>query len=106
MTTEIYATNVDAGGTDLRWDRYVPIAGGPTWPAALTLHGGGYKSGNRGPGFVAQDLANAGFISFAPDFRLAPPHLEMNDPINPGDGQGLPPVQNSDGRPPQQTDDI
>src|SRR5262245_12660405 len=74
-TNEVFATNIDAGGTDLRWTRLVPSSGGPTWPAAVVIHGGQYKSGTRGPQVVAQDLANAGFLTFAIEYRLAPPHV-------------------------------
>lgn len=102
MTVEVFATNIDAGGTDLRWSRFTPISGGPTWPAAVVLHAGGFKTGNRGPGDISQDLANAGFLTFAAEYRLAPPHTPMNS-VSPGDGQQDPP---SDGRPPQQTDDV
>lgn len=105
FTTLVYATNVDAGSpsTDLRWDRYIPGSGGPTWPTVVLIHGGYYNSGNRGPQAMAGDLQNAGFLVFAIEYRLAPPHTEMNDPNPPGDGQQDPP---SDGRPPQQTNDV
>jgi acetyl esterase/lipase len=102
-TTEVYATNVDAGGTDLRWLRTVPTSGGPTWPAAVVVHGGNYKSLAPGPISVAQDVANAGYLSLAIEHREAPPHTAMSTAGPPGDPQADPP---SDGRPPQQTDDV
>jgi len=94
--TETYATNVDGAGTYLRWDRYTPTFGGPTWPTVLVMHGGGYKTGSRGPYFVAQDLQAAGFLALAADYRLAPTHTTMPQQVDPP----------SDGRPPQQTTDM
>src|SRR2546423_2393055 len=102
-TLEVYATNIDSGGTDLRWKVYLPISGGPTYPAVILGHGGEFKQGDPGPSNVAQDLANNGFVTFAVEYRLAPPHIEMTNAGPPGDGQQDPP---SDGRPPQQTDDM
>lgn len=102
-TPEVFATDVDAGGTDLRWYPYIPAAGGPTFPTVVLFHGGQFKQQTPGPGNVAQDLANAGFLTFAAEFRLAPPHTEMTNSGPPGDGQQDPP---SDGRPPQQTLDV
>src|SRR5215510_7177434 len=83
-TIEVFATNIDAGGTDLRWKRFVPISGGPRWPAALVIHGGRFKSGDPGPASIAQDLANAGYLAFANEYRLAPPHTEMTNAGPPG----------------------
>jgi acetyl esterase/lipase len=102
-TTEIYATDVDAAGTDLRWRRFVPSTGGPTWPVVILAHGGQFKSQDLMPGNVTQHLTDAGYLVLIIEFRLAPPHTVMNDPNPPGDGQQDPP---SDGRPPQQTDDV
>jgi hypothetical protein len=99
---EVYATNIDAGGTDLRWERFVPTSGGPTWPAVLVIDGAGFQAGTA-PVYVAQDLANAGYLAFAAEHRLAPPHTTMTNAGPPGDGQQDPP---SDGRPPEQTDDV
>ncbi len=105
VTTEVYATNVNSAGTDLRWDRYVPIAGGPAWPAVVLVHVGGYKTGNRGPAGVAQDLANAGFLVFAIEYRLAPPASPMLSAGPPGDPQFSADLA-TDGRPPNQTNDV
>ena len=33
-TTEVFATNVDGAGTDLRWYVYTPTTGGPPWPVS------------------------------------------------------------------------
>src|ERR1051326_4705415 len=94
--TETYASNVDGAGTNLTWNRYTPLTGGPTWPAAVVIHGGGFNKGGVGPYFVAQDLAAAGFLAFAIQYRLAPPHTAFPGQVDPP----------SDGRPPQQTDDV
>ena len=42
-TTEVFATNVDGAGTDLRWYVYTPTTGGPPWPAVVYAQGGGYN---------------------------------------------------------------
>lgn len=107
-TTEVYATNVDAAGTDLRWVKFLPLSAGP-WPAALVIHEGGYKNGNPGPSNVAADLAAAGFLTFAIEYRLAPIANGMTNAGPPGDPQFTPLngyANGSDGRPPQQTNDV
>jgi len=101
-TTEVFATNVDGAGTDLRWYVYTPTTGGPPWPAVVYAQGGGYKSGSP-IGQIAADCAAAGFITFAAEHRLAPPHTEMTNAGPPGNGQQDPP---SAGHPPEQTDDV
>ncbi len=88
--TEIYGIAPD--GTALHWVVYAPAGAGP-WPAVLVIHGGGFKSGGPESGaVVAADLAGAGFLAFAIEYRLAPP--------------GSLPGQKSTGRFPQQTDDV
>jgi acetyl esterase/lipase len=90
--TELYGTASD--GTPLEWNVYTPTTEGP-WPAVLVIHGGHFRGGtNRSPDLVscAQDLAAAGFITFAIEYRLAP--------------DGSIPGQVSDGRFPQQSDDV
>ena len=70
--TELYATASD--GTALHWDVYTPSTAGP-WPAVLVIHAGGFRGGSTSsPSLVAcaRDLANAGFIAFAIEYRLAP----------------------------------
>src|SRR6476620_7652405 len=91
--TEVFGTAAD--GTVLHWVVYTPLTPGP-WPAVLVIHGGGFTSGS--PDFspdsvtCAQDLAAAGYIAFSIEYRLAPP--------------GLLPGQVSNGRFPDQTDDV
>ncbi len=91
--TEVYGTAED--GTVLHWVVYTPSTPGP-WPAVLVIHGGGFDSGTPGSstGSVtcAQDLASAGYIAFSIEYRLAPP--------------GSLPGQTSDGRFPDQEDDV
>lgn len=92
LATETYATASD--GTPLTWDVYTPAGSGP-WPAVLVIHGGLFVSGSSndfGVGGCAQDLAAAGYIAFAINYRLAPP--------------GAIPGQASTGRFPEQYDDV
>lgn len=91
-TSEVYAIASD--GTPLTWTVYTPSGEGP-WPAVLVIHGGRFVGGDpedAGANGCAQDLANAGFIAFAIDHRLAPP--------------GSIPGQTSSGRFPEQYDDV
>ncbi len=92
-TTEVFAQASD--GTDLHWKVYTPTTPGP-WPAVLVIHGGGFYSGtpDSSPQSIvcAQDLAATGYIAFSIEYRLAPP--------------GALPGQVSDGRFPDQTDDV
>lgn len=91
--TEVYGTATD--GTALHWDVYTPAGSGP-WPAVLVIHGGGFVGGSTtdSPELIdcAQALADAGYIAFAIEYRLAPP--------------GALSGQVSDGRFPDQTDDV
>jgi acetyl esterase/lipase len=69
---------------------------------AIVIHEGGYKSGGVRPG-VARELSQYGFMGVAIEYRLAPPHLEMNSPVHPFPGQND--IQD-DGHYPEQTDDV
>ena len=53
---------------------------------AIVIHPGGYKSGQMQTS-VAQDLSQYGFMGVAIEYRLAPPHTEMNSPAHPFPGQ-------------------
>ena len=72
-----------------------PSTPGP-WPAVLVIHGGGFNDGSPDSSSesvtCAQDLAAAGYIAFSIEYRLAPP--------------GALPGQTSDGRFPDQSDDV
>ena len=91
--TEVYGTAED--GTVLHWIVYTPETPGP-WPAVLVIHGGGFNdnSPDSAPDSVtcAKDLASAGYIAFSIEYRLAPPGALVG--------------QTSDGRFPQQSDDV
>jgi acetyl esterase/lipase len=91
--TEVYGTAAD--GTVLHWIVYTPTTPGP-WPAVLIIHGGGFDSNtpDSSPESVVcgQDMAAAGYIAFSIEYRLAPP--------------GALPGQVSDGRFPDQSDDV
>ncbi len=91
--TEVYGTASD--GTLLHWVVYTPQTPGP-WPVVLVIHGGGFLSGtpDSSPESIvcAQDLAAAGYLALSIEYRLAPPGMLVG--------------QTSDGRFPQQTDDV
>ncbi|HZR28712.1 MAG TPA: immunoglobulin domain-containing protein [Terriglobales bacterium] len=69
---------VASTGVTLRWKVFMPADPGPH-PAVIVLHGGGFKSGTAGPDFVSKDLAAAGFLALSTEYRLAPPHILMNE---------------------------
>jgi len=62
------------GGKNLVLDAYLPAGEGP-FPAALVVHGGAWRLGNKGQlAAYAQALAENGIASFAINYRLAPEH--------------------------------
>jgi hypothetical protein len=69
---------------------------------AIVIHEGGYKSGTMETD-VAQDLSQLGFLGVAIEYRLAPPHIEMNTPEHPSPGQNN---IHDNGYYPEQTDDV
>jgi acetyl esterase/lipase len=69
---------------------------------AIVIHAGGYKSGSMEAG-IAQELSLSGFMGVAIEYRLAPPHLDMNTPAHPFPGQNN---IGDDGHYPEQTDDV
>ncbi len=90
--TEVYASASD--GTQLTWTVHTPAGRGP-WPAVLVIHGGLYVGGDANEAGVvttARDLAAAGYVAYAVNYRLAPP--------------GELPGQRSSGRFPDQYNDI
>ncbi len=71
---------------------YTPATPGP-WPTILVIHGGGFRGGGPASGAIcARDLAAAGYLALSIEYRLAP--------------TGSLPGQVSDGRFPQQSDDV
>ncbi len=89
---EVYAVADD--GTPLTWTVTQPTGTGP-WPAVLVIHGGSFVGGDSEDVNIdqcAQDLADAGYIAFAINYRLAPP--------------GSLPGQTSSGRFPDQYNDV
>jgi acetyl esterase/lipase len=58
-------------GRPLRWDVYRTPGGEPRKPAAILLHGGGWRVGNRaGMANAASTLAQLGFVAIAAEYRL------------------------------------
>jgi acetyl esterase/lipase len=68
----------------------------------IVIHGGSYSGGGMETS-VAQDLSQYGFMGVAIEYRLAPPHTEMNSPAHPFPGQN---DIHDDGYYPEQTDDV
>lgn len=61
-------------GELLRADVYVPPGDGP-FPAVLCLHGGAWRSGDKGRmRGIARQLADSGYTAVAINYRLAPKH--------------------------------
>lgn len=61
------------GGQRLKLDAYVPESGGQLRPAVVIVHGGGWRSGDKGDwSGEAQKLMNAGFVAFSVNYRLVP----------------------------------
>ena len=87
----VYATADD--GTPLKW-RVFPGAGSGPHPAVLVIHGGDFKMTPGSPMTIqsARDAAAAGFNAFLVEYRLVPP--------------GTLPGQKSNGRYPDQTNDL
>ena len=69
---------------------------------AIVIHPGGYSGGLMQTD-VAQELSQSGFMGVAIEYRLAPPHIEMNTPAHPFPGQNN---IHDDGHYPEQTDDV
>lgn len=71
--TEIQDVPYDVPGTTQQiMDIYEPDGVGP-YPAVILIHGGGFTSGDKADVQTAADrIAQAGFVVFAPNYRLAP----------------------------------
>lgn len=71
-----------AGGRDLRCDIYRPAGAGSPLPAAIMLHGGGWRRGSRASLQArAEELAQYGFVVVASEYRLTdearwPAHIQ------------------------------
>jgi acetyl esterase/lipase len=61
------------GGHPLLLDVHVPDGPGP-FPTAILVHGGGFDAGSRATNMAPtfQPLAEAGFVWFSIDYRMAP----------------------------------
>ena len=67
----VYASH---GGKNLVLDAYLPAGEGP-FPAAMVVHGGAWRLGNKGQlASYAQALAEKDIAAFAINYRLAPEH--------------------------------
>jgi hypothetical protein len=78
------------------------VSDGQRHRVVIVIHEGGYKSGDVEPG-IARELSQYGFLGVAIEYRLAPPHIEMNSPDHPFPGQN---DIHDDGYYPEQTDDV
>lgn len=71
-----------AGGRDLRCDIYRPAETARPLPAAIMLHGGGWRRGSRASlRDRAEELAQYGFVVITPEYRLTgearwPAHIQ------------------------------
>ena len=94
--------------TVLRRLRFVPPTGGPKWPTVLTIHPGGFRDGDdhgsphqRLADYDLANLAQAGFLVFSIEHRLAPPNTLFGQHSHDGTALGI-----ASGRPPQQSNDV
>ena len=78
------------------------VVDGQRHRVAIVIHGGGYSSGDMEIA-IAQELSQYGFMGVAIEYRLAPPHNEMNTPEHPFPGQN---DIHDDGHYPEQTEDV
>lgn len=64
-----------AGGTALQADLYLPSGTAPRdgWPVVVSIHGGGFSTGTRGPNAHTGFLPEHGYAVLDVDYRLASP---------------------------------
>jgi acetyl esterase/lipase len=64
-----------AGTTTLRADLYLPSGRAPRagWPVVVSVHGGGFSTGSRGPNAYTGYLPAHGYAVLDVDYRLASP---------------------------------
>ena len=92
-------------GVPLGWKAIPPdpvLFPGPR-PAVLVVHEGGFRNNDPGNMDAARDLAIAGYLALAIEFRLAPPHTPMNSPRHCCPGQN---DVGDEGHYPESKDDI
>lgn len=76
-TYEKYGTTLT--GVDLYWYRYEPVgAPGQKFPAIIGLHPGGYHAGTSSLQPQGSICSQQGFLFLGAEYRLAPPHNEMD----------------------------
>ncbi|WP_413600912.1 alpha/beta hydrolase fold domain-containing protein [Curtobacterium sp. Curtsp57] len=65
-----------AGNTTLRADLYLPRGTAPVtgWPVVVSIHGGGFSTGTRGPNAYTGFLPQHGYAVLDVDYRLASSH--------------------------------
>ena len=65
-------------GVELKLDIYYPTSyrENAAWPVAMYFHGGGWAVGSKdGPEHLVKVMQNAGFLTVAVDYRLAPDYI-------------------------------
>ncbi len=73
LTTEVAVRYGEAGGQELLLDVYFPPRRERPRPAVLLIHGGGFVGGSRTDMDIvaaARQVAQAGYVAFAVDYRL------------------------------------
>jgi len=64
---------VEYGKRKLRLDIFYPKDKSQKYPAVILVHGGGWQSGDKSQQFpMAQEIASAGFVTVAVEYRLSP----------------------------------
>lgn len=82
VTVDQDVVYAEASGRDLRCDIYRPTNGDTALPAAILLHGGGWRRGSKESLRArAEELAGHGVVCVAPEYRLTgearwPAHIQ------------------------------